>query len=159
MQTVSVTETAADAAGAFVEAFAEGWRAPTGRDAFAEHFEPWLDPQVRLIQPQTPVLVGHRAFREQFVRPLFALVPDIHGTVNGWAYSGDTLYIEVTLEGTIGGRRVTVHSCDRVTLRDGVAIERIAYTDPTALLAAIARTPRAWPRAIRQQFSSRRRAR
>jgi len=116
VQTVSVTETAADAAGAFVEAFAEGWRAPTGRDAFAEHFEPWLDPQVRLIQPQTPVLVGHRAFREQFVRPLFALVPDIHGTVNGWAYSGDTLYIEVTLEaeGEAEGRRQVSEMCRRL---------------------------------------------
>jgi hypothetical protein len=43
--------------------------------------------------------------------------------------------------------------------KDGVAIERVAYMDPTPLIAAIARTPRAWPRFVRQQLSSRRRPR
>jgi SnoaL-like domain len=148
-----------DAASAWVDAFAEGWRAPAGPEAFADHFEPWLDPQVRLIQPQTPMLVGHAAFRERFVRPLFALVPDLHGTVEGWASNGDTVYIELRLEGTVGRQPVTMHTCDRVELRDGVAIERLAYIDPTPLMTAIARTPRAWPRFIRQQLSARRRTR
>lgn len=159
MQTISARDAAPDAATAFVEAFAEGWRAPSGPDAFADHFEPWLDPEVRLIQPQMPVLVGRDAFRERLVRPLFAVVPDIHGTVEGWAWCGDTVYIEVRLEGTVAGRPVTMRSCDRVTLLDGIAIERIAYMDPTPLLAAIVRSPRAWPNAIRQQLSARRRPR
>jgi hypothetical protein len=150
---------ARSAATAWVEAFAEGWRAPAAADAFADHFEPWLDPEIRLIQPQMPVVVGHAAFREQFARPLFALVPDLHGTVEGWAANGDTIYIELRLEGTIGRQPVTMHTCDRVKLRDGVAVERVAHLDPTPLLAAIARTPRAWPRFIRQQLSSRRRPR
>ena len=38
---------------------------------------------------------------------------------------------------------------ERVTLRDGVAIERQSYFDPTALLAAAARSPRAWPKVLR----------
>lgn len=159
MQTVSADDTRSERARAFVDAFAEGWRAPAGPDAFADHFEPWLDPGIRLIQPGTPPLKGHAAFREGFVRPLFTLIQDLHGSVEGWAASGDTLYIEVMLKGTVGGRPVTMHSCDRVTLRDGIAIERIAYMDPTPLLAAIARAPRAWPQAIRQQLSGRRRAR
>lgn len=158
MQTVIARDTA-DAATAFVAAFAEGWRAPSGPNAFADHFERWLDPEIRLIQPRMPVLVGRDAFRQRFVRPLFALVPDIHGTVESWACSGDTIYIEVRLEGTVGGRPVAMRSCDRVTLRNGVAIERIAYMDPTPLLAAIVRSPRAWPEAIRQQLMARRRAR
>jgi SnoaL-like domain len=149
--------TASDPATAWVDAFAEGWRAPASPEAFADHFEPWLDPQIRLIQPRTPPIVGHAAFREQFVRPLFALVPDLHGTVVGWASSGDTIYIELRLEGTVGRQRVTMHTCDRVKLRDGVAIERVAHVDPTPLVAAIARTPRAWPRFIREQLSARRR--
>jgi hypothetical protein len=157
--TGSTPSSARDAATAWVDAFAEGWRAPAGPEAFADHFEPWLDPQIRLIQPQTPLLVGHAAFREQFVRPLFALVPDLHGTVEGWASSGDTVYIELRLDGTVGRQRVTMHTCDRVKLRDGVAIERVAYIDPTPLIAAIARTPRAWARFIRQQLSARRRTR
>ncbi len=155
MQSASVT----DAASAFVEAFADGWRAPAGPDAFADHFEPWLDPEVRLIQPRPPLLVGREAFREQFVRPLFGLIPDVQGTVEGWAKSGDTVYIEIKLEGTVGDRRVTLRSCDRVTLRDGLVVERVAYMDPTPLLAAIGRSPRAWPRVIRHQFSARRRSR
>jgi hypothetical protein len=152
----SGTDPAPDPASVWVDAFAEGWRAPAGPEAFADHFERWLDPQIRLVQPQTPPLVGHAAFREQFVRPLFALVPDLRGTVEGWASNGDTIYIELRLEGTVGRHRVTMHTCDRVELRDGVAIERIAYIDPTPLIAAIARTPSVWPRFIRQQLSARR---
>jgi ketosteroid isomerase-like protein len=151
--------TASDAAAAWVEAFAEGWRAPASAEAFADHFEQWLDPEIRLVQPQTPVIVGHAAFRERFARPVFALVPDLHGTVEGWASDGDTVYIELRLEGTVCGRPMTMHTCDRVTLRDGVAVERVAHVDPTPLLAAIARTPRAWPQFVRQQISSRRRPR
>jgi hypothetical protein len=153
-------ETATDqeqAAREWVQAFAEGWRAPAGADAFADHFDRWLDPEIRLVQPQIPPIVGRAACREQFARPLFALVPDIHGTVEGWGWNGDTVYIELRLAGTVGHRPVTMHTCDRVTLRDGVAVERVAYIDPSPLLAAIARTPRAWPRFIRQQLSARRR--
>jgi hypothetical protein len=157
--TIRAGSAASDAAKAWVEAFAEGWRAPAGAERFADHFEPWLDPEIRLIQPQTPVIVGHAGFRQQFVRPLFALVPDLHGTVEGWAASGETLYIELRLEGTLGGRAVMMRTCDRVKLRDGIAVERVAYTDPTPLLATIARTPRSWPQFVRQQLSSRRRPR
>jgi len=34
---------------AWVAGFVEGWRAPTGPDAFAAHFRPMLAPDVRLI--------------------------------------------------------------------------------------------------------------
>ena len=148
------------AAARFVEAFSEGWRAPENVDRFCDYFEQWLHPDIRLVQPQLPPLTGYRAFREQFARPLFELVPDIHGTVEGWAASGSTVYIEILLEGTTGTRRVTARSCDRITLGDdGRAIERVAYLDPTPLMAAIALTPRAWAGAVRQQLSSRRHAR
>jgi hypothetical protein len=150
------TSGAQDVAATWVEAFAEGWGTPRSPDGFADHFDRWLDPEIRLIQPQVPDIVGRVAFRERFVRPLFALVPDLHGTVEGWASSGDTIYIELRLEGTIGGRPVTMRTCDRVTLRDGIAVERLAYLDPTPLLAAIARSPRSWPLFLRQQIAARR---
>jgi SnoaL-like domain len=104
----SVTPAAPDteAAQAWVAALAEGWLAPTSADAFADHFQPWLDPQVRLIQPQLPTLVGHRAFRERFARPLFALIPDLHGQVERSAVGADCAYVELTLRGTLGGRPV-----------------------------------------------------
>jgi ketosteroid isomerase-like protein len=112
-----------------------------------------LAPEIRLIQPQLPTLVGHQAFREQFVEPLFGLIPDLHGEVERWASRGDTLYIELTLRGTLGRRPLSWRVCDRITLRDGRAVERESYFDPSPLLAAVLRTPRAWPRFLRLRTS------
>jgi ketosteroid isomerase-like protein len=138
----------------WVAHFTEGWRAPRGPEAFAAHFRSHLAPDIRLIQPQLPTLVGHRAFEERFVAPLFALIPDVRAEVQRWAARGDTVFIELTLHGTLGGRPVSWRVTDRVTLRDGVAIERESYFDPAPLIAAVARTPRAWPAFLRLQASN-----
>jgi ketosteroid isomerase-like protein len=138
----------------WVSDFTEGWRAPKGPEAFVEHFRSRLAADVRLVQPQLPTVVGLRGFEQRFVRPLFELMPDIRGDVERWAAGGDTVYIELTLRGTLGGRSLSWRVCDRVTLRDGVAIERESYFDPGPLIAAIARTPRAWPKFTRFQASS-----
>ncbi len=138
-----------EAAERWVEGFADGWRAPVDADSFTDHFEQWLDPEVRLVQPRVATTVGHRAFREQFARPLFALVPDLHGTVEGWTVRGDRLAVQLRLDGTVGRRSITVHTCDVVTLRDGRATERIAHLDPTPLLIAAVLTPTMWPTAIK----------
>jgi ketosteroid isomerase-like protein len=130
----------------WVAGFAEGWRAPTGPDAFVEHFRALLAPDIRLIQPQLPTVVGHRAFAEEFVGPLFALIPDLHGEVERWAAREDGIYIELTLRGTLAGRPLSWRACDRLILSDGVAVERESYFDSLPLLAAVATTPRAWPR-------------
>jgi ketosteroid isomerase-like protein len=135
----------------WVAGFAEGWRAPAGPDAFAAHFNELLAPDVRLIQPQLPTLVGHQAFREGFVEPVFALIPDLHGDVERWAANGETLYIELSVSGTLGGRALSWRVCDRVRLRDGVAVERESYFDPTTLIAAVLTRPRAWPLFLRLQ--------
>lgn len=140
------------AARAWAEMFAEGWRAPTDPDSFADHFIPWLDPEIRLIQPQMPVLVGYEAFREGFVRPMFETFDGLRGEAGGWAARGDVLYIEVTLRGTLGGRPIEFTSCDRITLRGEKAIERYAYSDPTTVLQAGLANPRAWPVLARFQL-------
>jgi ketosteroid isomerase-like protein len=145
------------AAAAWVKMFAEGWANPIDADTFCDHFDPWLQPEVRMIQPSVRPLVGKEAFREEFARPLFDLVPDLHGTVENWAASGDAVYIELRLEGTVGRRAFTLHTCDRIKLRDGRAIERFAYLDPAPLVKAVARSPSAWPRFIRTQLRSLRR--
>jgi hypothetical protein len=152
MSTATETDRAPSAAAEeWVRGFAAGWRDPVSPEAFAEHFEPMLDPRIRLLQPQIPELVGLEAFRRGFVEPLFELIPDIHGTVRGWAADGDVIWIELELEGTLGGRPVTLESVDRITLRDGLAIERHAFLDPIPVLAAVATRPRAWPRFARAQ--------
>jgi ketosteroid isomerase-like protein len=147
----SITPAAPDrqAPQAWVLAFAHGWLAPASADAFADHFQPWFHPHVRLRQPLLPTLVGHQAFRERFARPLFALIPDLDGQVERFAISGDCAYVELTLRGTLGGRPIAWRVCDRATLRDGLVVERESYFDPTPLLRAILTRPRAWPALVR----------
>ena len=151
-QTVRTTED-------WVREFTEGWRDPRGADRFIAHFRELLDERVRLIQPQLATVVGRDAFAERFVRPLFALIPDLRADVDRWAVNGEQAFIEITLRGTLGGRRpISWRACDRITVRDGVAVERETYCDPLPLIVATARTPSAWPRFIRFQIQSRVRA-
>jgi hypothetical protein len=91
----------------WVADFAEGWRSPAGADAFVAHFRRLLADDVRLIQPQLPTIVGFAAFEHRFVRPIFGLIPDLHGAVERWAVRGDTLYIELTLRGRVGRRALS----------------------------------------------------
>jgi ketosteroid isomerase-like protein len=142
---------------AWVEMFTEGWANPVDADSFCDHFDPWFQPDVRMIQPSVRPIVGKHAFREEFARPLFDLVPDLHGTVENWAADGDTVYIELRLEGTVGRRPFTMHTCDRIKLRDGKAVERFAYLDATPLVKAVARSPRSWPKFLKTQLRSLRR--
>src|SRR4029077_5408730 len=133
----------------WVAGFAEGWRAPSGPEAFAAPSRELLAPDVRLTQPQLPTVVGYGAFEEQFVKPMFALIGDLHADVERWAAGEDTIYIELTLRGTLAGRALSWRACDRVTLRDGMAVERESYFDPMPLIVTVAKTPRAWPGFLR----------
>ena len=85
-------------------------------------------------------------------------MPDLHGIVESWASSGDVIYIELRLEGTVGGRRFTLYSCDRIKLRDGKAVERFAYLDATPLVKTVALSPRSWPKFLKTQLRSLRRS-
>jgi ketosteroid isomerase-like protein len=134
---------------AWVAAFIEGWQAPASADAFADHFEAWFDPHIRLIQPQLGTLVGRQAFRNRFARPLFTLIPDLHGQVERFAVGLDSAYVELRLYGTLGGRPITWRVCDRATLRDGVVIERESYFNPLPLMLAILARPSSWPAVAR----------
>ena len=146
-----------EAVAAWVAMFADGWANPVDADSFCDHFDPWLDDEVRMIQPSIRPVVGKRAFREEFARPLFDLVPDLHGTVDGWSATGHVAYIELRLEGTVGKRKFTMHTCDRVKIRDGRAVERFAYLDAAPLIKAVLASPRSWPTFIRSQLRSLRR--
>jgi hypothetical protein len=151
----TTTATATRTAAEWVEGFAEGWRAPADADSFSDHFAPLLDDQIRLIQPQLPTVVGKRAFREEFARPLFNMLSDIRGEVGCWAESDDGIvFIELTIRARLaGGREVALHTTDRITLRDGVAIERIANLDPLELLGPVLLSPRSWPAFVRARFA------
>ena len=153
MSGVATAQTSAEPrlAEEWVAEFIEGWREPDGGEAKARHFERIIDPRVRLIQPQMPDLVGHEEFRSGFIAPMFALMPDLHATVERWAVRGDTALIELSIQGTLGGRPAAMRVVDRVTIRDGLAVERESYGDPTPLLLTAVRRPRAWRRLARFQ--------
>jgi hypothetical protein len=57
----------------------------------------------------------------------------------------------------VGRRPFTMHSCDRIKLRDGKATERFAYLDATPLVKAVALSPRSWPNFLKTQVHSLRR--
>jgi ketosteroid isomerase-like protein len=137
---------------AWVRGFEQGWRRPASADSFADHFDQMVDADVRLVQPQIPPTLGRRAFREIFARPVFTLIPDLRAEVHEWAARGDTIFIEFTLRGTLGGKPVAWRAVDRVWMRDGVATERRAFFDPGPLLVAVLTRPRAWPRFVRAQL-------
>jgi ketosteroid isomerase-like protein len=158
-RTLAVSATATEVAQrpeveAFVEAFAEGWRAPNDLERMVAHFTPMLTPDVRLVQPQIPTLIGREQFRTGFAEPLFALMPDLHGEVEAWAARGDVVFIQVVLRGTLAGRPASFRSCDRITLREGLIAERVAFMDPAPLVKAIVSRPRAWPAFARSQLTN-----
>jgi limonene-1,2-epoxide hydrolase len=144
----AVTE---EEARAWVEAFTEGWRAPAGAEGFAAHMEPFLDPDIRLVQPMLPTVNGLAEWRDGFLRPTFTMLPGLRGEVHRWASSGDAVYIDFTLIATIGRRPVSWHVVDRFILREGRPIERVSYFDPAPLVRAVATSPSAWPRFLRGQ--------
>jgi hypothetical protein len=146
MATASLSTGPAGAAERWLEGFRSGWAAGAGAEAFISHFRPMLAEDVLLLGPQLPPLRGIEAFEERFVRPLFGLMPDLRADVGRAAIDAETIFAELTITGTLrGGRRVRLRACDRIELRDGLAVERETHFDPSPLLAALALSPRSWP--------------
>jgi hypothetical protein len=157
VSTATENGTAARTTAEWVDGFAEGWRAPTDADSFCDHFDPYLSDGIRLIQPQLPETVGKQAFREEFARPLFDLLSEIRGTVESWASRPEddyeVVFIQLTMRAKLaGGRQVALHTIDKITLRNGVAVERVASLDPLELLGGIALSPRSWTTFLRARL-------
>jgi hypothetical protein len=74
--TATANGTGTRTASEWVDEFAAGGRAPADPDSFCDHFDRVLADDIRLIQPQLPETAGKRAFREEFARPLFALMSE-----------------------------------------------------------------------------------
>lgn len=119
----------------FVANFVRLWAHPT------RHLEGFLDslsPDVRLIAPLGVVTVGREAGL-QSLRRTFAALPDMREEVDRWAETNDAILIEMRFIATIGGHRVEWPNVDRFRFENGVAIERVAYCDPTPLKRAFTR--------------------
>jgi ketosteroid isomerase-like protein len=137
---------ASPAAAKFVEGFAEAW----GRSD-VDMLLALLTEDIVLIQPLMAPVEGKAAARDSFAR-LFKLLPDLRAEVHRWAADGDLVFIEFTLEGTFGGRRVSWPAVDRFFLQDGLARERVSYFDPGPLLIHTLRRPRGWRRLVSSGF-------
>lgn len=121
--------------------FAGVWRAPA-YESFCRAAAPRFAADVRMVQPLVRTHTGVDAFCRN-IAPLFAAMPDVHGRVLDWRGDERTVFIEFHLQGTLGGRFVRLHVTDRFTLRDGAVAERVSFFDPTPLLWAALRSPRA----------------
>lgn len=117
----------------WVTVFAQVWGKPQDR---LDRLLALLGDTVTLKAPTIPpVSRGKEAARAAFERAFHGL-PDLCAEVSRWSASGDVLFIEMTFQATVGGHRVSWDSVDRFVFRDGVAIERVAYFDPSRLRKA-----------------------
>ncbi|HEY2385788.1 MAG TPA: nuclear transport factor 2 family protein [Candidatus Binatia bacterium] len=122
-----------DPAADFVARFADFWRPPVDLRVL----ETLLHPDSRLVAPGMPTTVGRAAGIEAF-RSVFMLVPDLHIDVVRWRGGGDVVFIETIMRGTMNGHTLEIPAVDRITIRDGMVLERIAYFDAASMQAAMA---------------------
>lgn len=111
---------------------------------------------IEFIQPMEAPVHGHRE-AAAFWRRLLTLIPDIRGEVISWGLREDRVYLELRMDGTLGGKTIEWMVLDRILLEDGRVRQRIAYFNPLPLVLALLTRPRAWPAylaAQRQRLTS-----
>ncbi len=77
------------------------------------------------------------AEKPDYVRAIKALMPDIGLEVANWAASGDVVFVEYEMSGTLAGRPLRWTGIGRFKLRGERAIEAIGRWDNLELLAEI----------------------
>ena len=133
----------------FVAIFDEGWHGPGSAEGLLAYFGPYLDPAVHMSGPLSPDCHGIHQVTE-FFGLLFAVIPDLHGGVEGFEVeSEEVVRMRVRLRGTVGRHSVELNLRDRVIVRDGKMVDRAARGLPLGVTLAILRTPRVWRRAAK----------
>ena len=124
--------TTVENAAEFVARFSDFWTSPV-----PERLGMVLSEDVVLTAPTMPTTTGLAEAKTAWAGVL-ALIPDLNTEVVRWGASGDGLFIEFTLTGTVGGSTLSWPVVDRFVLNeDGLADERVGYFDPTPLLEAL----------------------
>ena len=131
----------------FVDRFTAAWDAPS-----VERLNALLHPDVELIQPLQPPLRGLRDVTAAWNR-IFGLIPDLRGDVLSSAVEGDDVFIELKLGGTVAGTRIEWVTLDRIKLRDGLVLQRIANFDSLVIIRQLVRHPRALAAFAKSQLS------
>ncbi|OBA64301.1 hypothetical protein A5647_02620 [Mycobacterium sp. 1100029.7] len=119
----------------FVTKFAEYWADPT-----SEGLDDLLHPDVVLIQPLVPRMVGLDAAKAQFQR-LFHCLPELRAVVDHWCGDDDLVFIEFRMRSRVGGDVFEWPNVNRLRLRDGKGMERVTYFDSLAMLPTLLRHP------------------
>ncbi len=140
---MSETRSRSDEAAELASRFTAAWANPD-----VDRFVSLLADDVRLMQPVTPVVVGRAAARREFAR-LLQWLPDLHGIVDAWSATGNTLLIAWRLRFTLGRGPYELRIVDRIVFRDGVIAEREAYFDSLRFLLTTLSRPSAWPGYLR----------
>ena len=132
----------------YAETFAACWREPDP-ERFLKRFCEAMTEDIRLEQPLIPASVGQAGFCAEF-RRLRRFVPDLRGELKHWAWSGEYLFIELRLSGSLGRKQISWTLIDRLRLDEqGLCSERISYFDPLPLILSICLTPSCWLRLLR----------
>lgn len=135
---------------AWVVAFAHVWAAPRER---LDGLMNLLAADVVLKAPTRPSkTIGQDAGRRAFERA-FRAMPDLSADVERWSAADDVLFIEMTFHATIGGHSIAWRSIDRILYRDGIAVERRAFFDPSKVRRAFLRNPSALRQLLRLRFA------
>ncbi len=132
----------------FAKAFADHWAAPS-----VDGLKVLLTDDVRLVQPMSKPAIGIEAAK-RWLAGVLAMIPDIRAEVDRWSATGESVFIEFRLIGTIAGRRVEWPVVDRFLLADdNRARDRVSYFDPLPLLSAGLRSPTGWLQLLRTALS------
>ncbi len=122
----------------FVDGFGDAW----GRSDI-DALLALLDEEIVLKQPLLPTTRGKGQARAAFTR-LFTAFPGLRGTVHSWAGNGDIVFIDFSLSCAFGRGQLSWQAVDRFVLRNGLALERINYFDPTNFFMQILKQPSGW---------------
>ena len=124
-----------------VAEFRAGWDRPdpTTWDSF-------LGESMEFVQPMLRCGVGRELWHEETAR-LLKLVPDIRADVLSWAGVGDTIFLHIRFEATLGGKPLTWEAVDLLRIdADGTGVCRESVFDSVPVATQLISRPRAWLR-------------
>ena len=129
----------------FAEKFAATWSRPTPEQLVA-----LLHEDVVLRQPHLRAIRGKAAALAEF-RKLLTALPDFHG--EGFNAVGDEqqVFIEWRMTPT-RNHPGHIPAVDRISLRDGLVLERVVYFDQFALLRQVLTRPAIWGGFLKYRF-------
>lgn len=134
----------------WVGAFKHVWERPRDR---LDRLLALLGNDVTLKAPtKPPVSKGKIEARAAFER-VFRGLPDLRADILRWSADADAdaLFVEMMFEATIGGRLVSWNNLDRFSFENGLAVERVAYFDPTKIRKAYTRNIAAFRQYLRMR--------